>query len=289
MGHNKYKKKKNKRVQKQPVINNPEEPLMQNPEHAKPQSSKQIDEGVNGDIPPSPNQSRGSSSNCQHTSNSLIVDSDKRWFLSGLVGAAFVILILVFIALIYPGFRISKYYINEDPSLLTELLSSELSSADSANVSCAIKEESARRNEMIQDLLDQKVIVSSDVFVSNLSGYYNTLVAVLAAILIIINLVGFFSWRSSANVSLEQKRREMDDAIKNIDDTLEKNLEETFRKNLVVKEKLEAIVHELIEQGEQLDEEEWGKLHLLLKQYKRKELLEAIVADEQENDGIIEG
>lgn len=281
MSHNKRKKKKDKKVQNK---SNPEEPVILAPEFAKPQSPKQIDEGFTCGLPPSPD----SSSKCQHTSDSLKVDSDKRWFFGGVVGAAFVILTLVFIALIYPGFRISKYYINEDPSLLTELLSSELSSADSINVSCTIQEESARRNELIQDLLDQKVIVSSDVFVSNLSGYYNTLIALLAAILIIINLVGFFSWRSSANVSLEQKRREMDDAIKNIDDSLEKNLEETFRKNLVVKEKLEAIIYDVIDQGEQLDEEEWMKLHLLLKQYKRKESLEAIVEDEQKNDGIIE-
>ena len=137
-------------------------------------------------------------------------------------------------------------------------------------------------------MLEQKVIVSSDAFASNLAGYYNTLIAVLSAILIIINLVGFFSWRSSANVSLEQKKREMDDAINNIDDALEKGLEESFRKNLVVKEKMEAMVRDIMEQGEQLDDEEWDKLHLLLKQYKRNETLEAINADEKDNNGKIE-
>ena len=206
----------------------------------------------------------------------------------GMVGAALVILIIVFVGLLYPGYRISNYYVNEDPSALTELLSVELSSADSTTVVRAIQEESVKRRELLEDLLEQKVIVSSDAFASNLSGYYNTLIAVLSAILIIINLVGFFSWRSSANVSLELKKREMDDAINNIDDALEKGLEDSFRKNLLVKEKLEAMVRDIIDQGEQLDDEEWEKLHLLLKQYKRKETLEAINADEEDNNGEIE-
>ena len=207
----------------------------------------------------------------------------------GMVGAALTVLIIVFVGLLYPGYRISNYYVNEDPSALTELLSVELSPTDNITVARAIQEENAKRKELIEDLLVQKVIVSSDAFASNLSGYYNTLIAVLSAILIIINLVGFFSWRSSANVSLEQKKREMDDAINNIDDALEKGLEETFRKNLVVKEKLEAMVRDIMEQGEQLDDEEWEKLHLLLKQFKRKETLEAINADEKDNNGEIEG
>lgn len=80
----------------------------------------------------------------------------------------------------------------------------------------------------------------------------------------------------------------MDDAINNIDDALEKGLEESFRKNLVVKEKMEAMVRDIMEQGEQLDDEEWDKLHLLLKQYKRNETLEAINADEKDNNGKIE-
>lgn len=207
---------------------------------------------------------------------------------SGMLGAAFVILIIVFIGFLYPGYRISNYYVNEDPSALTELLSVELTSSDSTAVSRAILEETAKRKELLEDLLEQKVIVSSDAFASNLTGYYNTLIAVLSAILIIINLVGFFSWRSSANVSLEQKKREMDDAINNIDDALEKGLEESFRKNLVVKQKMEAMVRDIMEQGEQLDDEEWDKLHLLLKQYKRNETLEAINADEKDNNGKIE-
>lgn len=206
---------------------------------------------------------------------------------SGIVGTAFVILIIVFIGFLYPGYRISNYYVNEDPSTLTELLSVELSPADSIRVARAIQEENAKRKELLEDLLEQKVIVSSDAFASNLAGYYNTLIAVLSAILIIINLVGFFSWRSSANVSLELKKREMDDAINNIDDALEKGLEESFRKNLVVKEKMEAMVRDIMEQGEQLDDEEWDKLHLLLKQYKRNETLEAINADEKDNNGKI--
>lgn len=41
---------------------------------------------------------------------------------------------------------------------------------------------------MIEDLLDQGVIVSSEDFASNLSGYYNALIAVLAAVFVILNI-----------------------------------------------------------------------------------------------------
>lgn len=213
---------------------------------------------------------------------------DLTWLWAGGAGGCVVILLICLIGFIKPEFRHSNYYICDDPSMLKELLTAELSPTDSVTITKAIVDETARRKDAIEDLLDQKMIVSSEEFASNISGYYNTLIAVLSAILIILNLFGFFSWRSNANSSLEQKQRELDDAIKNIDDLLEKNLEETFRKNLVVKEKLESMINELIDQGEKLDDEEWEKLHLLLKQYKRKETLESIKADETENDGEIE-
>ena len=213
---------------------------------------------------------------------------DLGWLWAGSAGACLTMLVICLIAFVKPDFRRSNYYICEDPSLLKELLSADLTPADSTALTKAVKEETARRKDAIEDLLEQKMIVSSEEFASNITGYYNTLIAVLSAILIILNIFGFFSWRSNANSSLEQKQRELDDAIKNIDDSLEKNLEETFRKNLVVKEKLESMVNELIDQGEKLDDEEWEKLHLLLKQYRRKETLESIKADETENDGEIE-
>ena len=213
---------------------------------------------------------------------------DLGWLWAGSAGACLTMLVICLIAFVKPDFRRSNYYICEDPSLLKELLSADLTPADSTALTKAVKEETARRKDAIEDLLEQKMIVSSEEFASNITGDYNTLIAVLSAILIILNIFGFFSWRSNANSSLEQKQRELDDAIKNIDDSLEKNLEETFRKNLVVKEKLESMVNELIDQGEKLDDEEWEKLHLLLKQYRRKETLESIKADETENDGEIE-
>lgn len=206
---------------------------------------------------------------------------------SGMVGAALIVLVIVFVGLLYPGYRISNYYVNEDPSALTELLSVELSSTDSTAVSRAILEENAKRKDLLEDLLEQKVIVSSDAFASNLSGYYNTLIAVLSAILIIINLVGFFSWRSSANVSLEQKQRELDDTINGVGGLLEEKIEELLKKNQVVKDKIEAFIQEIVDQEDHLTDEEWDKIHLLLDKYKKKEVLIDIEEDEKENDGQI--
>lgn len=212
-----------------------------------------------------------------------------KFFWSGLVGASLVVLVFVCISIIYPGFRVSRYYINEDPSLLKELLNSQVTSEDSTTIARAIQLETQRRQDLIEDLLEQRVIVSSDVFASNLSGYYNTLIAVLSAILILLNIFGFFSWRSNANTALEQKKKELDNALNSVDDTIENNLEEMFRKNLVVREKLEAMVRDIMEQGDQMTDEEWDKLHLLLKKYEIREALEAINADEKQNDGEIEG
>ena len=45
---------------------------------------------------------------------------------------------------------------------------------------------------------------------------------------------------------------------------------------------------DIIEQGDQLNDEELIKLHLLLKQYERKEVLKAIETDELNNNGTIE-
>lgn len=59
---------------------------------------------------------------------------DLRWLLSGLIGGGLVILVLLFFAILKPGFRMSAYYIVEDPSLLTELLSTEISEKDSIRI-----------------------------------------------------------------------------------------------------------------------------------------------------------
>lgn len=114
------------------------------------------------------------------------------------------------------------------------------------------------------------------------------MITVLAAILIILNLVGFFSWRSNANNALEQKQRELDDTINNVDDLLEKNLETSFKKNHMLRDLLAEIIQDTMDQQERLEEEEWKKLHLLLNRYQRNETLKAIEHDEQDNDGEIE-
>lgn len=211
------------------------------------------------------------------------------WLWAGAAGGCFVILVICLIAFVKPEFRHSNYYVCEDPSMLKELLTKDLNAADSMAITKAAQDEVARRKDAIEDLLEQKVIVSSEEFASNISGYYNTLIAVLSAILIILNLFGFLSWRSNANSSLEQKQRELDDTVNNIDDRMENNLEEILRKNQVVKEKIQSYYSELLEESEQLTDEEWDKLHLLLAKYKKQEVLRSIKDDNDDiNDGEIE-
>ena len=200
-----------------------------------------------------------------------------------------VVLVICLVAFIKPEFRHANYYICEDPSLLNTLLTKELNSADSTAISLAAQEEAARRKDAIEDLLAQRAIISSEEFASNISGYYNTLIAVLSAILIILNLFGFLSWRSNANSALEQKQRELDDALNKIDDRLENNLEEILKKNQLVKERIQSYYSELLEESEKLTDEEWDKLRLLLAKYKKQEVLKAIESDNDEkNDGEIE-
>ena len=212
----------------------------------------------------------------------------RTWIWSGIIGALVVILFLILIAFVCPKFRVSVYYVNEDPSLMTNMLSYGCSEADSIEVSCAIQRESLMRRDLIEDLLQQKVIVSSDEFASNLSSYYNALIAVLAAVMIILNLIGYFSWRSTADNALEDKRREPDNTIKNIDESLEKSLEESFSRNYILRQLLDATIQNSIDQMEHLSDEEWDKVHLLLKKYEREETLKEIeTEDQQENDGVI--
>lgn len=212
---------------------------------------------------------------------------DLRWLWSGLIGGGLVILTIVFLAFINPGFRMSSYYVTEDPSLLTELLTAHVSTEDSLNIAEKVLEESKQREAAIEDLISQKVIISSKDFASNLTGYYNTLVEVLAGILIILNIIGYFSWRSNANSSLEQKRKELDGVIDNIDNRLEDNLERAFAKNSVVKEKIESIFGNLYDESSHLTDEEWEKLHLLLAKYKKEERLKEINVQDEQNDGEI--
>ena len=174
---------------------------------------------------------------------------DRRWLWSGLLGGGIVLLVCLFIAIVRPGYRVSTYYINEDPSLLTRMLSTDISTADSITIEAAVQEETKRRN--------------------------------------ILNIIGYFSLRSNANSALEQKQKELDDVINNIDKKLEKNLEEVFTRNSVVKERIESIFGNLYDESAHLTDEEWEKLHLLLAKYKKEERLEEINAKDEQNDGEI--
>ena len=210
---------------------------------------------------------------------------------SGVLGALTTFVFLVMCAFFIPGFRYSSYYVNEDPSQLAQLLTSNLSERDSLTVAKAIEDETVRRKDLIEDLLSQKVIISSEDFVSNLTSYYNALIAVLAAVLVILNLFGFFAWRSNAAEVLEQEKRKLSNEIDNIDNRLENNLEEVLRKNQAVREKLESYFQRLIDQDNHLSDEDWEKLTLLLKKYKivkKENVLVKNNVDDNSNDGLIE-
>lgn len=91
-----------------------------------------------------------------------------------------------------------------------------------------------------------------------------------------------------ADNALEDKRRELDNTIKNIDESLEKSLEESFSRNYILRQLLEATIQNSIDQMEHLSDEELDKLHLFLKKYEREETLKEIeTEDQQENDGVI--
>lgn len=219
--------------------------------------------------------------------------SHKQYLLSGACGAIITIVLIIIVAISIPGFRYTTYYVNEDPSLLTQLLSCSISKNDSTNVTNAITKENTRRIEVIEDLLDKGVIVSSETFASNLSNYYNALIAVLAAMLVILNLLSIYAWHSNATESLEQEKRKLTYEIDNIDKRLELNIEDILRSNQPIREKLEASFQRLIDQDNHLEDEEWEKLRLLLKkyEYQRKDILLEINKEEDDdknNDGSIE-
>lgn len=215
-------------------------------------------------------------------------NSIKAYLLSGALGALITLIVVLLAFFFIPGFRYSSYYVNKDPSQLIQLLSTNISEQDSLYVTKVIAEEADRRKDLLEDMLEQGIIVSSEDFASNLSGYYNALIAVLAAILVILNLFGFFAWRSNAEETLEQEKRKLSDIINDMDCRIEDNIEKILRKNLVVKEKLEAYIQNVIEEGNHLSEDEWDKIHLLLGKYKKEEVLREISADEEDNDGSIE-
>lgn len=278
----KGKTQKRKKSQKQPIvkIDNPMMEHEQKKEALNEQITNMKDNTVTEEIPPM---------STMISQKGAMKRKDVSWLWAGAAGACLVILTICLIGFLKPEFRHSNYYICEDPSILKELLEADLNPADSIAIAIAVEDEVARRKDVVEDLLEQKIIVSSEDFASNISGYYNTLIAVLSAILIILNLFGFLSWRSNANVSLEQKQRELDDAVSGIDDRLESNLEEILRKNQLVRERLQSYLRELLDQRETLTDEEWDKLHLLLSKYEKQEVLKAIENDNNEvYDGEIE-
>ena len=230
--------------------------------------------------------SPGNDNNNGADSNQYNLGKNCLW--SGVLGALVTLSVVVLVAFIIPGFRYSSYYVNTDASQLAQLLSTNLSEQDSLYVAKVVEDETTRRKDLIEDLLDQGIIVSSEDYASNLSGYYNALIAVLAAVLVILNLFGFFAWRSNAEETLGQEKQKLRDIINDIDSRMEKNIEEVIRKNQVVKEKLEVYIQGIIDQENRLSEDEWSKIHLLLDKYKRKEVLMEISEDEKDNDGSIE-
>lgn len=294
--NNRYKKKKQKHRIKASKVNENNNMTKKKPVISSTILEKQetVDSRAVGIKPIQPN---GINAEKETESNNKGSKLNKKYSLakylwSGACGALVTLGLVILVAFIIPGFRYTSYYVNEDPTQLTQLLSCNLTEKDSLNVANAIIEETARRNEMIEDLLYQGVILSSEDFASNLSGYYNALIAVLAAVLVILNLFGFLAWRSNAADALEQEKRKLSYEIDNIDKRLQLNLEEILKNNQTVREKLESYFQRMIDQDNHLEDEEWEKLRLLLKKYEytKKEVLVEINAeeDDNDNDGLIE-
>ncbi len=89
-------------------------------------------------------------------------------------------------------------------------------------------------------------LLSSDEFASRITGYYNTLVAVLTALFVLFTIVTYMTIRSKFEGKLEEKAKEFETKAKDLEDKQHQKIIEELRNMLNDSKKLDEVIKSVV-------------------------------------------
>lgn len=112
--------------------------------------------------------------------------------------------VCVFLFWIKP-FKILPYYVVKDEGIEEIMNKKDINKKDFLYMKSYLGQDFKGIINSIGKLSNSGVIISPEQYASNMSSYYNTLIAVLSFLLVILNVIAFFSLKTNAELDLKYR------------------------------------------------------------------------------------
>ena len=114
--------------------------------------------------------------------------------------------------------------------------------ADEAFADSKLVDTLAINAAFLKKIRENGELLSSDEFASRITGYYNTLVAVLTALFVLFTIVTYMTIRSKFEGKLEEKAKEFETKARDLEDKQRQKIIEELRNMLSDSKKLDEVI-----------------------------------------------
>lgn len=133
--------------------------------------------------------------------------------LSGACGAIVMAIIGILVLLCFSNYKNTKVSFVKDPTLDAILDKPSWTQNDTIYLKRYLKNNFLSQAKTLETLKAEKVIVTPEQYSSDLSDYYNTLIAVLSALLVILNIIAFLSLKTNAETEYRARIQDLDERM----------------------------------------------------------------------------
>lgn len=208
-----------------------------------------------------------------------------KFILAGTTGSIMTLIMVLVIMLCFKGYKYNRLYFVRDSKVDSILDKQIWNRKDKFYLKKYLDGNYQQQAKAIETLKAEKVIISPEQYSSDLSDYYNTLVAVLAALLVILNVISFFSLRTNAESELKSR-------IVNMEAVVDEKVSEQTEKMLLDSDKVHNRIQALLvgwNEKNGSDESNTDKQDILLEKMDKieknmQELFETVAGEEVNAD-----
>lgn len=162
--------------------------------------------------------------------------------LAGICGSIVaIILLVIFYFCFLSNFKTSKAYFVRNSQIDAILEKQVWTKQDIITLKQYLSNNYVQQAKTLEALKSEKVIITPEQYSSDLSNYYNTLVAVLAALLVILNIIAYLSLKTNAE---SEYRAKIQDLEEQMDDKLSKTTENLLLDSEKVHTRIQALLVE---------------------------------------------
>lgn len=159
----------------------------------------------------------------------------KYYYLTASIYALLTVIFIILIVVCLKGYKYQRIYFVKDCRVDSLLDQDSLSHGDIVYLKDYLGKNYEKQVASLNQLRAEKVIITPEQYTSNLSDYYNGLIAVLSALLVILNVIAYFSLKTNAETELKSK-------ISDIETLLNKKVQEQTKKLLMESEPIHNIM-----------------------------------------------